>query len=78
MLKAMLDFDTCAVLCCVDHYGGITDTWPGGPIYCTEVTARLVHLLTGIPQQLLRPVPLDVPTTIAGDSSPSWFLPVAV
>jgi len=49
-----------------DHYGGLTENWSGGPIYCSEITARLVHLLTGVPVHLLRPTPLDVTTVIDG------------
>ena len=56
-----------------DHYGGLSDTWPGGPIYCSEVTARLVHLLTGVPVDLLRPVPLDTPILVQGEAAGRWM-----
>lgn len=65
-----------------DHYGGLSDNWSGGLIYCSEVTARLVHLLTGVPMDLLRPVPMDVTLTVHGAqdrfASPQepWLLPL--
>lgn len=49
-----------------DHYTGLTDAWSAGPIYCTEVTARLVHHLLGVKRAFLRPLPLDTPTAIQG------------
>ena len=49
-----------------DHYGGITETWRAGPIYCSPITAQLVEHLTGVGRAWLRPVPLLQPTIIDG------------
>ena len=57
-----------SLVLCADHYGGLLETWSGGPIYCSEVTASLVHLLTGVPVDLLRPVPLDTVVVVQGEA----------
>ncbi|KAG0586268.1 hypothetical protein KC19_2G077400 [Ceratodon purpureus] len=42
-----------------DHYGGLTRSWSHGPIFCTEITARLVSMHLGVDSRWLRPVKLD-------------------
>lgn len=42
-----------------DHYGGLTRSWCHGPIFCTEITARLVSMHLGVDSQWLRPVRLN-------------------
>ena len=36
-------------------------------MYCSEVTARLITYLLGIPPELVRPLPMDQPQTILGE-----------
>lgn len=55
-----------------DHYTGISETWSAGPIYCSEVTARLVVHLTGVAQGLVRPLPMDAPQMIQGGGTQGW------
>lgn len=42
-----------------DHYQGLTDTWDAGPIYCSEVTARLVVKIIGVHPKFVHPLPFD-------------------
>ncbi|KAL6766970.1 LIG6 [Auxenochlorella protothecoides x Auxenochlorella symbiontica] len=49
-----------------DHYGGLTDTWSAGPIYCSEVTARFVVHALGVRPSYLHPLPMDTPVMIHG------------
>ncbi|RMZ54155.1 hypothetical protein APUTEX25_005311, partial [Auxenochlorella protothecoides] len=49
-----------------DHYGGLTDTWSAGPIYCSEVTARFVVHALGVRLSYLHPLPMDTPVMIHG------------
>lgn len=49
-----------------DHYTGLRDDWSRGPIYCSEVTARLVAHMLGVDPRHLCPLPLDTPTVIQG------------
>jgi hypothetical protein len=50
-----------------DHYSGLSESWSGGPIYCTPVTAALATRLTGVHPSWLRPLPLGVAHNIQGD-----------
>jgi DNA cross-link repair 1A protein len=47
-----------------DHYGGITKSWTTGIIYCSVVTANLVHKQLGVDRQYLHPLSLYTPTVI--------------
>lgn len=47
-----------------DHYGGITSSWEGGPIYCSQTTANLVRSSLHVQSHLVCPLPFDIPTTI--------------
>lgn len=58
-----------------DHYTGLRDDWNRGPIYCSEVTARLVAHMLGVQPRFLCPLPLDTPTTIQGALCVRWHLP---
>lgn len=49
-----------------DHYGGLTRSWCHGPIFCTEITARLVSMHLGVDSQWLRPVKLDILYVVEG------------
>ncbi|KAL4419767.1 hypothetical protein ABPG75_006865 [Micractinium tetrahymenae] len=49
-----------------DHYTGLRDDWNWGPIFCSDVTARLVAHMLGVRHQYLCPLPLDTPTVIQG------------
>jgi len=49
-----------------DHYGGLSDRWHRGPIYCTAITARVVQLKTGVGDSLFRILELDTPTVVEG------------
>jgi DNA ligase 1 len=39
-----------------DHYTGLSEAWCGGLIYCSQVTAALVALLTGVSRDWLVPL----------------------
>lgn len=43
-----------------DHYAGITKNWNHGVIYCSEVTAELVHLVLEVKREFLHPLELNV------------------
>ena len=60
----MLNF--LSLLLCADHYTGLSDAWSAGPIFCSEVTAKLVVYLLGVQPDLVRPLPMDEPVTIQG------------
>jgi len=49
-----------------DHYGGLHRRFDKGLIYCTPVTARLVHQELKVAWERLRPVALNTPTCIRG------------
>ena len=49
-----------------DHYGGLTEKWCAGPIYCSAITARLVHRILGVGIQWLRPLPLERESVVEG------------
>ncbi|KAF0913958.1 hypothetical protein E2562_025370 [Oryza meyeriana var. granulata] len=50
----------------VDHYQGLTKSFCHGKIYCSSVTASLVHYKIGIPWDRLHVLPLNEKITIAG------------
>uniref|UniRef100_A0A0D9XE40 20 kDa chaperonin, chloroplastic n=1 Tax=Leersia perrieri TaxID=77586 RepID=A0A0D9XE40_9ORYZ len=52
----------------VDHYQGLTKSFCHGKIYCSSVTASLVHYKIGIPWDRLHVLPLNEKITIAGVS----------
>ena len=53
-----------------DHYAGLSETWDNGVIYCSEQTARLIQHMDQlrIKKDLVRPLPMDTPVTIDGDT----------
>lgn len=53
-----------------DHYAGLSETWGHGVIYCSEQTARLIQHMDQlrIRKDLIRPLPMDTPVAIDGDS----------
>ena len=52
----------------VDHYGGLSETWDNGTIYCSEQTARLIQHMDQlrIRKELIKPLPMDVAVTVEG------------
>eukprot|EP00041_Stephanoeca_diplocostata_P033086 m.1083031 g.1083031 ORF g.1083031 m.1083031 type:complete len:187 (-) comp24268_c1_seq5:4211-4771(-) len=49
-----------------DHYAGITKNWSHGVIYCSKVTAQLVHLVLEVKQDFVHPLELNVMHEIDG------------
>ncbi|TIB83709.1 DRMBL-domain-containing protein [Wallemia mellicola] len=42
-----------------DHYQSLSKNWDAGPIYCSIITASLVHHICGVPKEYLRPLSND-------------------
>ncbi|ORZ05384.1 DNA repair metallo-beta-lactamase-domain-containing protein [Absidia repens] len=42
-----------------DHYGGLNHSWSAGPIYCSQVTANLVHKELDVEEQYLHVLPMN-------------------
>ena len=53
-----------------DHYGGIDSSWNAGVIYCSLVTANLVHQQLGVSKEYLHPLGLNTPTVIESNGRP--------
>ncbi|KAF0924895.1 hypothetical protein E2562_014977 [Oryza meyeriana var. granulata] len=49
-----------------DHYGGLTKKWCHGPIYCTDLTARLVKMCLSVNSEYICPMELDKEYLIEG------------
>lgn len=49
-----------------DHYGGLNKHFDAGTIYCSSITAALVHSRLGVPRRFLRVLPMDTPVSVAG------------
>lgn len=49
-----------------DHYGGLTKDFDSGVIYCSTITAALVHMRLGVKYKFLRPLPMHKPVVIEG------------
>ncbi|KAL6650684.1 hypothetical protein ACP70R_009609 [Stipagrostis hirtigluma subsp. patula] len=49
-----------------DHYGGLTNKWCHGPIYCTALTARLVKMCLSVNSDYICPLELDTEYVIEG------------
>jgi len=49
-----------------DHFRGLTEAFSDGPIHCSELTAEVVHIKTGVPWRMLSPLPMDKPTFLDG------------
>ena len=51
-----------------DHYGGLSETWDNGVIYCSEQTARLIQHMDQlrIRKELIKALPMDVAVTVEG------------
>jgi DNA ligase 1 len=47
-----------------DHYTGIRSDWSLGPIYCSDITAKLIAHLIGVDASFLHPLPLNRATTL--------------
>lgn len=55
-----------------DHYGGITRDWCSHPIYCSEITGRLLIHVIGVDPKHVRTLALEKPYII-GDFSVTCF-----
>ena len=51
---------------CADHYTGLSEKWSQGPIYCTEVTGKLVCHITGVHERFINVLPMNTEVTIHG------------
>ena len=49
-----------------DHYMGLTPNWIHGPIYCSEITARLVEQKLGVSSDFIFPLPMNKPCLLSG------------
>ncbi|XXG40719.1 hypothetical protein AAC387_Pa01g1367 [Persea americana] len=50
----------------LDHYQGLTRSFCHGKVYCSSITARLVHTKIGVPWDRLQVLPLNQKVCIAG------------
>ncbi|CAO2821698.1 unnamed protein product [Amaranthus hypochondriacus] len=50
----------------LDHYQGLTKSFSHGKIYCSMITAKLVHAKIGIPWDKLQVMPLNKKINVAG------------
>ncbi|KAK6125227.1 hypothetical protein DH2020_041027 [Rehmannia glutinosa] len=55
-----------------DHYTGLSPQWSKGIIYCSSITANLLHQILKIPQPFIYPLPLSQPVLI--DGSEVWLV----
>jgi len=44
-----------------DHMAGLSEKWANGPLYCSELTARLLRLRKLVPRRLLHPRTIEQP-----------------
>ncbi|KAL0332442.1 UNVERIFIED_CONTAM: DNA ligase 6 [Sesamum calycinum] len=49
-----------------DHYTGLSPQWSKGIIYCSSITANLLHQILKIPRPFILPLPLSQPLIIDG------------
>lgn len=49
-----------------DHYQGLTPSWRHGLIFCSPITARLLHSVLGVPSELVRALPMQQRVRIDG------------
>ncbi|KAL0343399.1 UNVERIFIED_CONTAM: DNA ligase 6 [Sesamum angustifolium] len=49
-----------------DHYTGLSSQWSKGIIYCSSITANLLHQILKIPRPFILPLPLSQPLIIDG------------
>ncbi|KAK4393580.1 DNA ligase 6, partial [Sesamum angolense] len=49
-----------------DHYTGLSPQWSKGIIYCSSITANLLHQILKIPRPFILPLPLSQPVIIDG------------
>ena len=63
-----LYFQVIILACYADHYTGLRENWDYGPIYCSEVTGKLVVKIVGVSPDLIRPMKWDTPTVVDGNA----------
>ncbi|CEP18078.1 hypothetical protein [Parasitella parasitica] len=49
-----------------DHYMGLSPSWIHGPIYCSEITARLVEQKLGVSSEFIFPLPMNSACLLSG------------
>lgn len=49
-----------------DHYMGLNASWVHGPIYCSEITARLLETKLGVAPDFIHPLPMEKPCLLSG------------
>ncbi|CAO3667555.1 unnamed protein product [Rhizopus stolonifer] len=57
-----------------DHYTNLSISWAHGPIYCSEITSRLVQKRLRVILELIHPLPLDQSCFIPGTDNVSVTL----
>ncbi|KAG1577625.1 hypothetical protein G6F48_012551 [Rhizopus delemar] len=57
-----------------DHYTNLNAGWTHGPIYCSEITSRLVQKKLRVPSNFIRPLPLNKSCLIPGTDNVSVTL----
>lgn len=49
-----------------DHYMGLNASWVHGPIYCSEITARLLETKLGVAPDFIHALPMEKPCLLSG------------
>lgn len=57
-----------------DHYTNLSASWAHGPIYCSEITSRLVQKRLRVLPEFIHPLPVDKPCFIPGTDNVSVTL----
>ncbi|KAI9480404.1 MAG: beta-lactamase-like protein [Benjaminiella poitrasii] len=48
-----------------DHYRGLDANWTHGPIYCSDITARLLQTKLGVLEDFVYPLPINLPCPLS-------------
>ena len=49
-----------------DHYGGLSDRWEAGMVYCSEMTGRLIKHMLGVRAEFITTLPMDTSCSVHG------------